>query len=210
MEEEFEIVDDDELELELVEELAMRNALPHGIRMSYESLGRCSRTVKSRIEHLLMLLFSADVADDLGYDVNDYVATEVAGIKESVVRRRMVTDNIADWISFIEDVIEMRRSDEQDGKAAEMLEAFKRHGLHGMHRVAMGPLAPMSPRKGCVICMSDNPCGDLVSPDCAHEPCLCRECFAAVSTCPLCRATAPGTEDAAAADGADDPETRSA
>lgn len=193
-----EFIDDEALTRELAEDKELRNAIPHGILVSYEQLGRCSRTVRIRIEHLMLLLFSADMADDLGFDVNEYVSVEVAGIKESVVRRQMVTDEIADWIGFIEDVIEMRRSDEQDDKAAQMLEMFKQHGLHGMYNQAMGPLAPMSPRKGCVICMADNPCGKDVAPTCQHPPCLCHDCFAAVDTCPLCRATAPGS--AAAAD----------
>jgi hypothetical protein len=182
---------DDELELEY-------NVIPKGIRIAYDRLSRCSRTVTTRLEYLVMLVFSAELvsAEQLGFDVSEFVRGELADIKLRIVRRNMVTTQTADFIQFMEDVLDMQEDTERQGEASELLARLKASGsdIHAFYRgMAAGMTTPTAPEKGCVVCYEADPTANFSS-KCTHPHNLCADCLPRVQdTCPVCRATVQGT-----------------
>jgi hypothetical protein len=199
-----EFVTDEQLAIELDENMELEldyQVIPMGLKIAYTRLSKCSRTIIPRLENLTMLLLSSELVqpDDIDFEVHEFVRAEIADIKISIVRRRMVTDESAGFIQFMEEVMDMHEDSERQGKASEMLAQFKASGgdIHTFYKnLTHSKANPVSPKKDCAVCMSADPVANF-SEVCTHPLSLCSDClFQVKDACPICRATVPDKSEA--------------
>ena len=198
----------DELALDHASMMHIDHVLPLGIKAKYEQesvLRLTPQRLSSRVRTLMVLLFVCTGMDRAvytetqfdGLPIAEYVIREANKLKEQAVVRQWWLERET-TVSFllVEEIFEDMRSGEQQANHDLLSARLREHGLHGMYTTGAPAAAAAAAAVAdidididdqCVVCNLLIDGGERFS-DCAHPPCMCKNCEARVERCPICRA----------------------